>query len=240
MNEYELMYVLHPRLTEEELDAAVERISALVTDPGGEILSVDRWGRRRLAYPIDRNMEGYYVLSTFKASAEAAGPLEAQLNLSEEVLRHLIIRGIIPYEEPPRDERVAPERERSRPSRFDDRPPRGDAPPAPSDGDAPAEAASGDAPAAPVATEAAAAPVAEAAPPEAAVVAEAAPAAEAAPPEAAAVAEAAPPEAAAVPEAAPPEAAAVPEAAPPEAVAEPAAAEPAVTDEQPPVAATSE
>jgi small subunit ribosomal protein S6 len=168
VNEYELMYVLHPRLTEEELDAAVERISALVTDPGGEILSVDRWGRRRLAYPIDRNMEGYYVLSTFKASAEAVGPLEAQLNLSEEVLRHLIIRGIIPYEEPPRDERVAPERERSRPSRYDDRPPRDNAPPAPSDGDAPAEAGSGDAPAAPAATEAPAAPVDEAAPSEAA------------------------------------------------------------------------
>ena len=124
MNEYELMYVLHPRLTEEEIAAAVERISALVTGPGGEILSVDQWGRRRLAYPIDRNMEGYYVLSTFKAPAEVCGPLERQLNLAEDVLRHLMIRGIIPYEEPPRDERVQAERERP-PRRYDDRPPRG-------------------------------------------------------------------------------------------------------------------
>ena len=61
------MYVLHPRL-----DSGGDRggrrahFSALVTGPGGEIISVDQWGRRRLAYPIDRNLEGYYVLSTFK------------------------------------------------------------------------------------------------------------------------------------------------------------------------------
>lgn len=153
VNEYELMYVLHPRLTEEEIEAAVERISALVTGPGGEIISVDRWGRRRLAYPIDRNLEGYYVLSTFKAPAEACRPLETQLNLSEDVLRHLLIRGIIPYEEPPRDERVAPDRERSRPPRDDDRPRRDDRSDDGGSGDAPdAEADTADEPATAAAT----------------------------------------------------------------------------------------
>ena len=143
MNEYELMYVLHPRLSAEEISETIARISALVTDPGGEVLSVDEWGRRRLAYPIEKNLEGYYVLTTFKAPSSVAAPLEAQLNLSEDVLRHLLIRGIIPYDEPPRDERVAPERDRSRPPRDDDRP-RRDAPPAdaPTDeGAAPSEAA---------------------------------------------------------------------------------------------------
>lgn len=189
MNEYELMYVLHPRLTAEEIEAAVERISALVTDPGGEIISVDQWGRRRLAYPIDRNLEGYYVLSTFKAPGTVVGPIEAQLNLSEDVLRHLLIRGIIPYEEPPRDERVAPERERSRPPRDDDRGPRRDGPPA----DAPAP--EGDAAAAPAAAAPAAAPATPAAPPAA----PAAPPAEAPAAPAAPVAEAAPAEAAPAP-----------------------------------------
>ena len=125
VNEYELMYVLHPRLTPEEIEASVERISALVTDRGGEILSVDQWGRRRLAYPIDRNLEGFYVLSTFVAASDVCGPLETQLNLSEDVLRHLLIRGIIPYDEPPRDERVQSDRERSS-RRSEDRPPSGD------------------------------------------------------------------------------------------------------------------
>ena len=125
VNEYELMYVLHPRLTPEEIEASVERISALVTDRGGEILSVDQWGRRRLAYPIDRNLEGFYVLSTFVAASDVCGPLETQLNLSEDVLRHLLIRGIIHYDEPPRDERVQSDRERSS-RRSEDRPPSGD------------------------------------------------------------------------------------------------------------------
>jgi len=167
VNEYELMYVLHPRLTAEELDAAVERISALVSGPGGQVLSVDRWGRRRLAYPIDRNLEGYYVLSTFRASPEICQPLENQLNLSEDVLRHLLIRGIIPYEEPPRDERVAADRERpSRPPRDDDRRPRDD------DGDDDDDGADEDAPVAAAAAPVAAAPV-EAAAPVAAAPAEA-------------------------------------------------------------------
>ena len=212
MNEYELMYVLHPRLTPEEIEAAVERISALVTSPGGEILSVDQWGRRRLAYPIDRNMEGYYVLSTFKAPADVPGSLEGQLNLSEDVLRHLLIRGIIPYDEPPRDERVQAERERP-PRRYDDRPPRGD------------DEASEDAPA----TEDAAAPVTEE-PAASATTDEAA----AAPVDAA--------EPASVDAAEPaPVAAAEPEAAAEEAeAASSAAEEPAAADEQPTVAATSE
>jgi small subunit ribosomal protein S6 len=107
MNDYELMYVLHPRLTAEELESAVERISGQITGAGGEIVSVDQWGRRRLAYPIDRNLEGYYVLTTYNSEPSAGTELEAQLNLAEDVLRHLLIRGIIPYEGPPRDERPA-------------------------------------------------------------------------------------------------------------------------------------
>jgi small subunit ribosomal protein S6 len=107
MNEYELMYVLHPRLTADEVDQSIDRITGTITGPGGEIITVDRWGRRRLAYPIDRNLEGYYVLTTFRGPATVTQPLEAQLNIAEDVLRHLLIRGIIPYDGPPRDDRAA-------------------------------------------------------------------------------------------------------------------------------------
>jgi len=144
MQDYELMYVLHPRLTTDEVDQAVERISGLITGAGGEIVSLDRWGRRRLAYPIDRNLEGYYVLTTFNAEPATGPTLEGQLNLSEEVLRHLLIRGIIPYEGPPREERSSDRgvaAEASAPTPEDDE--------AEAE-DAPAEAA----PAAAVATEA--------------------------------------------------------------------------------------
>ena len=97
MNDYELMYVLHPRLSEQEIDAFVDNVSSIVNNYG-EVLTVDRWGRRRLAYPIGQNMEGFYVLTTFNARPEIGHELESQLNLSENVLRHLIIKGIIPYE----------------------------------------------------------------------------------------------------------------------------------------------
>lgn len=154
MNEYELMYVLHPRLNEEEIEAAIERISALVTGPGGEIITVDRWGRRRLAYPIDRNLEGFYVLDVqgagdgVPAAGDAAQPLGGCAPTPAHSWHHSL-RGAAAR-------RVAPERERSaRPPRDDDRRPRDDRPS--EDGEAPA---SDDAPAAPAA--AAPAPAAEA------------------------------------------------------------------------------
>ena len=97
MNDYELMYVLHPRLSEQELTAFIDNVSDVI-NKFGEVLTVDRWGRRRLAYPIGQNLEGFYVLTTFNAQPEVGSELESQLNLSEDVLRHLLIKGIIPYE----------------------------------------------------------------------------------------------------------------------------------------------
>ena len=97
MNDYELMYVLHPRLSEQEIDAFVDNVSSIINN-FGEVITVDSWGRRRLAYPIGQNLEGFYVLTTFNAQPEVGHELESQLNLSEDVLRHLLIKGIIPYE----------------------------------------------------------------------------------------------------------------------------------------------
>ncbi len=104
MHEYELMYILHPRLTADETAGAIERVSERVTSVGGEILSIDNWGRRRLAYPIHHHFEGTYVLATMRLPAEATAPLESALRISEDVIRHLLIRGIIAYEGPPMQE----------------------------------------------------------------------------------------------------------------------------------------
>jgi small subunit ribosomal protein S6 len=109
VNDYELMAVLHPRLTADETEGAIEFLRGQVTSNGGEIIEVDNWGRRRLAYPIDANYEGTYVLTTLRLPPEGTRPLEAQLLLSEDVIRHLLIRGIIPYEgEDPRQSQVRP------------------------------------------------------------------------------------------------------------------------------------
>jgi small subunit ribosomal protein S6 len=100
VHEYELMYILHPRLTADETTAAVERVSESVRSGGGEVLAVDVWGRRRLAYPIQHHLEGTYVLLTMQFPPEATARLEAGLRISEDVIRHLLVRGIIPYEGP--------------------------------------------------------------------------------------------------------------------------------------------
>ncbi|MQA00831.1 MAG: 30S ribosomal protein S6 [Dehalococcoidia bacterium] len=107
MNEYELMYILHPRLSADEATASVERVSQQVVSHGGEVLSLDNWGRRRLAYPIKHHFEGTYVLTTFNMPAEGTKALEQQLTIAEDVIRHLLIRGIIPFEGRHTEDRAA-------------------------------------------------------------------------------------------------------------------------------------
>ncbi len=161
LNEYEMLYILHPRLTEDGIEQSVERVSGLITSNGGEVLTVDNWGRRRLAYPIKHELDGTYVLTTFKAPPTGTRPVEQQMQIAEDILRYLLIRGIIPYEGPPEQIR---ERERERPPRPEadaaegGEPAAGDAPAA--EGDEPsseapaAEATAGDAPAADISPEA--------------------------------------------------------------------------------------
>ena len=115
MNEYELMYVISPRLMVEEADATIERIQGLVQDAGGEILMTDNWGRRRLAYPIKHHFEGTYVLTHMTLPPDRVAGLERALNLNESILRHLVVRGLVPgYDGPPEEEVMYARRATSR------------------------------------------------------------------------------------------------------------------------------
>lgn len=95
LKEYELVYIVSPRVAADTVASVIDRVSAIVTDGGGEVLSTDNWGRRRLAYPIKRFFEGTYVVNTLRMPAAQAKPLESALEISEEVLRHLLTNGII-------------------------------------------------------------------------------------------------------------------------------------------------
>lgn len=92
MNKYESMYILKPDLEEEARKALIEKFSALVTDNGGKIEKIDEWGQKKLAYEIDYNKEGYYVLMTFEAAPEFPTELERIYNISDSVLRFNVIR----------------------------------------------------------------------------------------------------------------------------------------------------
>ena len=92
MRDYELVMILSPEATESEAAATARRITTLITDGGGSISNQENWGTRRLAYPIQRFIEGNYVITRCVMDARAATELDKTLNAAQDVLRHLIFR----------------------------------------------------------------------------------------------------------------------------------------------------
>ena len=94
MRDYEMMYILSPELGDENYAASVERINSMITRLGGELGEINQsspWGKRRLAYPIGKFNDGYYVVTNLKLDPGQTGELERNLRLNEEVLRHLLV-----------------------------------------------------------------------------------------------------------------------------------------------------
>lgn len=92
MRRYELMLVLRPDVPDDKSQAVIDRTTRQITAAGGQITKVAPWGRRRLAYPIDRYREGSYHIILFHAPGDALAELEHTLLITEEVLRHLTTR----------------------------------------------------------------------------------------------------------------------------------------------------
>ena len=92
MRRYELMLVIRPDVADDKSQALVDRTTRQIVTAGGQIVKVAPWGRRRLAYSIDRHREGSYQIILFEAPAEAIAELEHTLLITEEVLRHLVTR----------------------------------------------------------------------------------------------------------------------------------------------------
>jgi len=92
MRRYELMLVIRPDVADDKSQAVVDRTTRQIVTAGGQIVKVAPWGRRRLAYPIDRHREGSYQIILFEAPAQAIAELEHSLLITEEVLRHLVTR----------------------------------------------------------------------------------------------------------------------------------------------------
>jgi len=90
--DYELVLVISPEVAEEEFETAIDNVSRFITERGGIISDTERWGKRKLAYPIRRFGEGNYVLTKFKLKPAFGKEMEANLRISEEILRHLLIR----------------------------------------------------------------------------------------------------------------------------------------------------
>lgn len=92
MRPYELLLVLKPTLEDEAVDAFLERLMSIVTSENGQIDNVDKWGKRRLAYEIKGFTEGFYVVIKFTAATETANEVERVIKITDEVIRHMLVR----------------------------------------------------------------------------------------------------------------------------------------------------
>ncbi len=92
LHDYELVVIISPEVVDEAVESVIGRISQFITESTGSVSTIERWGKKRLAYPIKRFTEGNYVLAQFKLKPKLSKELEASLQISEEVLRHLLIR----------------------------------------------------------------------------------------------------------------------------------------------------
>lgn len=92
MRNYETVFVLRPELDEEKTSEAINKFKALVENNGGEITSLDKWGKRKLAYEINHIREGFYVVSKFKAESATAKEIDRVFKISEDIIRYIIVR----------------------------------------------------------------------------------------------------------------------------------------------------
>ena len=127
---YELMVILDPSIDERTVAPSLDRFLGVIRNDGGTVESVDIWGRRRLAYEIDKHTEGIYAVVNLTATSATTQELDRQLGLSEAVLRTKVLRAdeVSASIGKPNDNAGEPRPERSerpdRPSRGGPRPPR--------------------------------------------------------------------------------------------------------------------
>lgn len=91
-NHYESVIILNASLEDTQIDSLLNRIEEQITSNGGQISNIDKWGRKRLAYPIRKSKSGYYIIHQFEAPRELISKLERNFRLDETVMRYLTIK----------------------------------------------------------------------------------------------------------------------------------------------------
>lgn len=92
MRKYEVMYIIRPDLDEEKTAAVIEKFQNLLTNQGATVTKTEKWGKRRLSYELSGFLEGQYVVVQFDSEANAAAELERVMKITDEVIRHLVVR----------------------------------------------------------------------------------------------------------------------------------------------------
>lgn len=92
MKKYEIMYIVSPTLLEEGRDGVAEKVTTILTKAGANVLKSEKWGERKLAYPIDKKKTGFYFLTSFEIDGTNLTEVESKLNITEDLLRYLIVK----------------------------------------------------------------------------------------------------------------------------------------------------
>jgi small subunit ribosomal protein S6 len=95
MRKYELMYIIRPDVEQETVQAVTEKFQGIIQQNGGEIAKHEVLGKRRLAYEIKKHRDGTYVLVQFSAEPPVVAELERVLRITDEVIRHLIVKDVV-------------------------------------------------------------------------------------------------------------------------------------------------
>ena len=104
MRDYEVLYIVRADFDDDKVQEVVKRVNTLIERSGGTLERTNLWGKRKLAYEVKHQKEGSYVLQDFQLEPERVPELEAGLKITEEVLRHLIVRKpekVVPTPVPP-------------------------------------------------------------------------------------------------------------------------------------------
>ena len=90
MKSYEILYIIENALADEEKENLINKFSALVTDNGGSVEKIDKWGTKKFAYPINYKTEGYYVLMEFTAETTLPAEIDRQMRITDGIVRNMI------------------------------------------------------------------------------------------------------------------------------------------------------
>lgn len=89
---YEVLYILDPDLSDEDITSTMEKYKSVVAEQGGEVENVNRWDKRRLAYEVKGRVEGIYVLMNFSGENKVQAELDRLMKIADDVIRHIIVR----------------------------------------------------------------------------------------------------------------------------------------------------
>ncbi|ERT68700.1 MULTISPECIES: 30S ribosomal protein S6 [Cetobacterium] len=93
MKKYELMFIINPTILEEGRETVIAKVNNILTTAGATVLKSEKWGERKLAYPIDKKKTGFYVLTTLEMDGTKLTEVESKLNITEEVMRYIVIKN---------------------------------------------------------------------------------------------------------------------------------------------------